>query len=293
VYYPLSVARAEQLELTVPMPREETIPAGYVYVPPGRFLYGSADIPDLRGFFAAEPMRPTTTDAFLIARLEATNAEFIEFLEALSPEARAARLTAPEVPRWETGIGLTQLPDGRWQFELQLGDAVQVVQRGDKVRLPGDVMVDWTQLPVAGLTWDDAEAYLRWLDGSGKLPGARFCNEREWERGARGADDRRYPHGDALEAGDANFGTQQGAILAPSLVGSYPASQSPFGLQDMAGGVNEWVASVGDGQEKVVRGGGYAFEKTSCSAINRSVIAPTLRVVKPGLRVCASRPLGG
>lgn len=99
---------------------------------------------------------------------------------------------------------------------------------------------------------------------------------------------------DTLAIGDANFGAvQEGAVLAPSLVGAYPISQSPFGLHDMAGGVLEWVASVDDGQHKMTRGGGFLFEKTSCNAINRAPIEPTLRVVKAGLRVCVTWPHAG
>jgi len=295
VYYPLSITRGELVELVVAMPREDAVPPGFVYVPEGRFLYGSGDIGELRGFFAAEPLRPLHSAAFLVARHETTNAEYIEFLEALAPEARAARLApVDEVGHWATGLGLSQLPDGRWQFELQLGEAKEVAGSGEMVRLPNEVRVDWTQLPVAGLTWGDAEAYLSWLDRSGKLPGARFCSEREWERAARGADDRRYPHGDTLAIGDANFGTgQDDVVMAPSVVGAYPISQSPFGLHDMAGGVLEWVAGVDDGQNKMTRGGGFPFEKTSCSAINRTPIEPTLRVVKAGVRVCVTWPRAG
>ena len=55
---------------------------------------------------------------------------------------------------------------------------------------------DWLRLPVAGIAWEDAQAYVAWL-ASGRVPGARLCAEREWERAARGADGRLYAHGDA------------------------------------------------------------------------------------------------
>ena len=286
VYYPLQVTRGESLDLSVRLPREDTIPPGFVYVPAGRFLYGSDDHEVLRGFFQADPIHLTTTGAFLIARNEVTNAEYIEYLAALEPAARAARLAPEEVGHWESGIGLSQLADGAWQFELQLGDERQTVPRGKPVRL-GGVEVDWTLLPVAGLTWAEADAYAAWLDRSGKLPGARLCGEREWERAARGADDRKYPHGDTLLIGDANFGTQQaGAVLAPNVVGSYPASQSPFGLQDMAGNAVEWVVGVDESAGKMIRGGSFAMEKSAVQVANRSPIEGNLRVVKVGARVC-------
>jgi len=288
VYYPLSVTRGEALDVAVTMPRKNQLPAGYVYIPAGRFLLGSVDFEPIRRFFAADPGRPAETGAYLIARHETTNAEYIEYLEALSPELRATRL-GPEVARWEAGLGLTQLSEGSWQFELKIGEEVQTAVRGEKVRLPGDVAVDWLNLPVAGLTWPEAEAYTAWLDRSGKRPGARLCSEREWERAARGADERPFPHGDVLAIGDANFGTQQtGVELAPSVVGSYPLSESPFGVLDMAGSVLEWVSSHDDSVGKVARGGGYLFDKNSASVLNRALLDPTIRIAKAGVRVCVT-----
>ena len=288
VYYPLSVTRGEQLELAVTMPRKDTLPPGYVFIPAGRFLFGSVDVEQIRSFFVADPGRQVESGAYLIARHEATNGEYIEFLEALTPEARAARL-GPEVARWEAGLGLTQLADGEWQFELKIGEEVQTALRGGKVRLPGELGVDWLNLPVAGLTWFEAEAYVNWLDHSGKLPGARLCSEREWERAARGADDRNFPHGDVLEIGDANFGTQQAGVdLAPSTVGSYPLSESPFTVMDMAGSVVEWVSSHDDSSGKVSRGGGYLFDKGSAYTANRGLLDPNIRIAKAGVRVCVT-----
>ncbi len=293
VYYPLAVERGEELELPVAMPVEDSIPTGFAYIPEGRFIYGSGDVEPLRRFYVAEPARTEQTAAFLISRYETTYANYIEFLSALTPEARKLRLTPEEeVAHWDSGIGLARLPDGSWQFELQLEKERQTVRLDERVRLPSG-LVDWTKLPVAGLTWDDAQAYVAWLASSGKLPGARMCSEREWERAARGADDRIFPHGDHLAFGDANFGTQQAGVpLAPSAVGAYPASQSPFGLQDMAGGVFEWVSSIDMGADKIARGGGYAFERNSASVVNRAPLAPNLRAVKVGLRVCVSYPQG-
>ncbi|MBL8972014.1 MAG: protein kinase [Myxococcales bacterium] len=288
VYYPLSVRRGEVLPITVTLPREDTLPPGYIYVPAGRTLIGSADLEPIRAFFVAEPAREVQTGGYLIARHELTYGEYIEYLRALTPAERAVRLPA-DAAGWEGGVGLSERPDGSWKFELKLGEEPLTAGIGESILLPSGLRVDWTQLPVAGMTWSEAEAYLAWLSGSGKLAGARFCSGREWERAARGADDRRYPHGDTLAVGEANFGANEpGVVLAPAPVGSYPASSSPFGVQDMAGNVFEWVAGTDDSGSKPARGGGYFFDRPTLAVPNQAALDPNLRAVKVGLRVCAS-----
>ena len=83
---------------------------------------------------------------------------------------------------------------------------------------------------MAGVSAVDAERYFAWLRQTGRVPGARFCTELEWERAARGADDRLFPHGDELAGSDANLDVSYGrldAAYGPDAVGLHPGVAKP------------------------------------------------------------------
>jgi formylglycine-generating enzyme required for sulfatase activity len=90
-------------------------------------------------------------------------------------------------------------------------------------------------LPVVDVTWEQANAYARWVGG-------RLPTEAEWEKACRGTDARNYPWGDELPTNElANYNRPKtGAVTK---VGSYPLGESPYGLLDMAGNVWEWTSS--------------------------------------------------
>lgn len=93
--------------------------------------------------------------------------------------------------------------------------------------------------PVVTITRGEAATFCQWV--SGRLP-----TEIEWEKAARGTDERRYPWGNELDLTRANL-----LSSGPKEVGSYSDGASPYGLLDMAGNVAEFTS------DNVIRGGSW------------------------------------
>jgi serine/threonine protein kinase/formylglycine-generating enzyme required for sulfatase activity len=292
VRLPFLAHRGEQLTLSL-APAPSPPPTGFVYVPPGRFLVGSgADDVQRRDFFHAVPLHEIRTDAFLVARHETTFGDWIAFLEAVDDEARDEHRPRVGQGGFKGSLELQGGP-GTWRLVMQPTTVTFEAATGETIRYPGRERLarhDWQRLPVVGITSADAEAYLRWLDASGRVPGARFCDEREWERVARGADGRPYPHGERLRPDEANHDATYGKrapAMGPDAVGSHPASASPFRVQDMAGNVWEWTRSARSPTGFAARGGSWYFGPSSSHVADREETEASFRDMSVGLRVCA------
>jgi formylglycine-generating enzyme required for sulfatase activity len=149
---------------------------------------------------------------------------------------------------------------------------------------------DWRRFPVLGVSGEDAAAYALWLDRTGRVPGARLCNEVEWERAARGADGRGYPAGRVPQPTEANVDVTHGSgRMGPDEVGEHPDSRSPFGIDDMCGNAFEWTLSEQGGY--IVRSGSYWHDRVTAHLSNRTVMPAMARDAALGMRLCATPPL--
>lgn len=101
-------------------------------------------------------------------------------------------------------------------------DYGQLAQYGSRFRGPNK--------PVVTVSWSDSRAYCTFL-------GKRLPREAEFERAVRGDDSRPFPWGaDAPTKERAVFGQS-----SPEDVGSRPAGRGPYGHDDLAGNVWEWM----------------------------------------------------
>lgn len=132
--------------------------------------------------------------------------------------------------------------------------------------------------PVVKVTFGDARAFCEWM-------GRRLPTEEEWEKAARGTDQRSFPWGDLWDTTRANV--KLTGLRGTAAVGSFPSGASPYGVEDMAGNVWEWtnspyVAYPGSTYQdpqyspdaRVTRGGGWFDDQKQVSTTNRSAALP-------------------
>ncbi|HJT34197.1 MAG TPA: SUMF1/EgtB/PvdO family nonheme iron enzyme [Pirellulales bacterium] len=108
------------------------------------------------------------------------------------------------------------------------------------------------RFPVVGLDYWDVWAYAGWV-------GKRLPTEQEWEKAARGTDDRLYPWGDHWDPDRCNWGPSPGNPRTLLAVDSMPEGVSPFGCFHMLGNAAEWTASFIDEERRVHSGRGYCW----------------------------------
>ena len=256
---------------------DKTINDGFgdlVSVPAGAFKMGD-NFGD--GESRERPVHTVTLDAYYIGKFEITNADWRKFRD--DPAYDDTKL-------WPNGRVVPKDQSPYWTQANNHGGAT-----------PGS-----DNYPVLGVNWDAATAYCNWVSAkTGKK--YRLPTEAEWEKAARGTDQRRFPWGNNIDATYASF-TKSSNFETAQIVGYYDGSKrgdfqthsgaSPYGAMDMAGNVMEWcqdwygrgyyaesAKKNPQGPEKgayrVLRGGGFFFEPQDARSYARSGGWPSLQ----------------
>ena len=261
-----------------------------VLIPSGSFMMGSND-----GGSDEKPVHRVKIDyEFYMGRYEVTRGQFAQFVN-------------------DTGY---KMGNKCWTFENE-----EIKNRSNRHwRNPGFSQND--DHPLVCVSWDDATAYIAWLNKKLNLSGKyayRLPSEAEWEYAARAGTTTKYSFGN--DEGDlcsyangadksTNFDWRNkkcsdgyGEKTAP--VGSF--KPNPFDLYDMHGNVWEWVEDCwndtyrnapndgrawtsGDCQRRVLRGGSWDSSPFYLRSADRDWNYTGNRVSGYGFRLSRTAP---
>ncbi len=233
-----------------------------VFVPAGEFFMGSDsfDIDE-------RPVHQVFVSDFWIDRFPVTNQKYARFL---NDYVQRYVDRSADIPRF---------------IDLNASESKIRYQAGEYVVEP-----NYEDHPVIHVTWYGAEAYCHFYD-------KRLPTEAEWEKAARGPDQRCFPWGNDIDGSRANYwdsGDPYDNETTP--VGFYNGrnhngfhtQDSPgfYGTYDMGSNVKEWVADwylrnyyaqspfkdpsgPSSGNRKAVRGGGFLFHANAARVTSR------------------------
>lgn len=207
-------------------------------IPAGAFLLGRTD-PDAPDY--EQPQHPYTIPySYQITRYPVTNAQFQQFVDADGYANPTYWTEAIAHGRWQDG----KVQGYIWKRQQETGIerfANAPADYGEPFTLPNH--------PVVGVNWYEALAFTRWLTEqlheSGALPqdwAIHLPSEAEWEKAARGHDNRIYPWGSTPDPNAANY--DAAGINTPSAVGCFPSGASPYDVEELAGNIWEWTLSL-------------------------------------------------
>jgi Uncharacterized conserved protein len=214
-----------------------------VFIPEGHFTMGFKIDNDFEwGDMDEEPVHLVTLSAYWIDKYEVTSSSFATFLNKNKSQA--------------------------YRF-IEITPAV-TIEIKNNVYQPRKGLENY---PVNRVSWFGADAYCKWI-------GKRLPTEAEWEKAARGNDQRIFPWGNSFPDNTRvtfrrKFSEKNFKVMEP--VDGMKKGVSPYGVHHMAGNVWEWVSDWFDpsayrdknridpqgpdsGISKVLRGGNWYYK---------------------------------
>jgi iron(II)-dependent oxidoreductase len=203
-------------------------------IPAGEFTMGSNHGPD-----DEKPAHRIFLSSYSIDRYPVTNFQFAQFLNAVGPRNTNNERLFDD----DDNDARIHLKDRLWQADIGFEDH-----------------------PVVEVSWVGARDYCLW---SGK----KLPTEAQWEKAARGTDERKFPWGNTAPTQPTALYAQYAASFNDTVpVTISTKGASPYGVMDLVGNAWEWVSSAykpypfnsNDGREnpqagpvRATRGGGH------------------------------------
>ncbi len=266
-------------------PIENSLGMKLAYIPPGTFKMGSI-VSEPGHHWSEHQVEVQLTRGFYIAIHETRLGDFKRFVQATGYQTDSERIR-----------------EGLWGWDPQ--KRIRVQDPKFNWRNPSFPQTD--EHPVVNVSWNDAQAFIKWLNELEDHPRRRYRlpTEAEWEYACRAGTETPFAFGDNLTQEDANFGVVQRAhdAFRPDLVCTRPAGSyrpNRWGLHDMHGNVNEWVEDfyelrVAGGRDpiarrdtelKVFRGGAWLSRKADrCRSAARDCFPVAMTASDIGFRV--------
>ena len=284
-----------------------------VLVPAGEFMMGSGESAESTAAFFSQNYRMTLTAdycrkehpqhpvritrPFYLGAHHVTRGQFRAFVEQSGYKTEAEKGDKPGADGWNAA---------EKKFQFHAGYSWQNVG-----------FEQTEEHPVLCVSWNDAVAFCRWLDGKeGKQ--YRLPTEAEWEYACRAGTTTRYSSGDDPEtlaqAANVPDATSKAYFPRKGISGSdgyaftSPAGSfrpNAFGLYDMHGNAWQWCADwqgkdyyaaspltdpkgPDSGLSRVLRGGSWHSGPSENRSANRGGAAPSIRASMGGFRVACT-----
>jgi formylglycine-generating enzyme required for sulfatase activity len=272
----------------------------------------------VRAALAAKAGQPVTERVFPV-RLEGVSGWPVPQMVAVPPgrflmgspstEERWHGYDGREEPQHEVAIDYSF---ALGQHAVTFAEWDAALAAGVKLNKPEDRGWGRDRRPVINVSWDDAMAYLGWLNErlglAGRPDAYRLPSEAEWEYACRAGTTTPFSTGGTITPKQANYDGNYTYGSGPK--GTYHAKTQPvssypsnaFGLYDMHGNVWEWCADQwhetyqgapadgsvwdgGDASRRVVRGGSWLNDPQDLRSASRNWGGTTDRGSDVGFRV--------
>ncbi len=222
--------------------------------------YGNVTISSIEGADEDFGEMTVQVDNFVMSKFPVTNAQFDIFDKAADGYKN---------PRW-------------WSFSEHAMRWFKLGKGASRPRFSGD------ERPRENVNWYEAMAFANWLSGLLKMK-ITLPTVAQWQRAAKGDDDRYFPWGDDYREEHCN--TRESGLKMTTPVNRYGKGTSPYGVYDMAGNVWEWTmntaAASDEGRDfrRAVAGGSFVSTCDRVQTSFRYYLDPRVRYSSIGIRL--------